>query len=44
VGAKGNAYSPTRLGERMEEFNPRDVRRFLLGRYEFRYEIQDKTI
>ena len=33
-----------RLGERLEEFEPREVRRLLVGRYEMRYEIQDATI
>lgn len=29
-----------RLGERLEEFSPREVRRFIIGDYELRYEIQ----
>lgn len=33
-----------RLGERLEEFRPREVRRSLVGSYEIRYEIQDETI
>ncbi len=33
-----------RLGERLEEFEPRDVRRIQVGRYEIRYEIADSTI
>ncbi|WP_083207170.1 type II toxin-antitoxin system RelE/ParE family toxin [Pseudomonas sp. 24 R 17] len=32
------------LGERVEEFEPRDVRGLLVGRYEMRYEIQESTI
>lgn len=32
-----------RLGERVEEFEPRDVRGLLVGRYEMRYEIQEST-
>ncbi len=42
--------APTRLleqpyiGEKLEEFEPREVRRILVGRYEMRYEIQDSTI
>ena len=31
------------LGERVEEFEPRDVRGLLVGRYEMRYEIQEST-
>ncbi len=33
-----------RLGERLEEFEPRDVLRILVGHYEMRYEIVDSTI
>ena len=33
-----------RIGERIEEFNPREVRRILVGQYEMRYEIQQSTI
>jgi len=33
-----------RIGNRLEEFNPREVRRILVGHYEMRYEIQESTI
>lgn len=33
-----------RLGERLEEFAPREVRHIFAGRYEIRYEIQDQAI
>ncbi len=33
-----------RLGERLDEFDPREVRRILVGHYEIRYEIQQATI
>ena len=33
-----------RIGEKLEEFEPRDVRRILVGHYEMRYEIQESTI
>jgi len=33
-----------RLGEKLEEFEPREVRRLLIGHYEMRYEIQGSTI
>jgi len=36
--------SNPRIGERIEEFEPRDVRRLLVGHYEMRYEIQQSTI
>jgi plasmid stabilization system protein ParE len=33
-----------RIGARLEEFEPREVRRILVGNYEMRYEIQKSTI
>ena len=33
-----------RLGERLEEFAPREVRRILLGKYEMRYEVAGEEI
>lgn len=33
-----------RIGEKLEEFEPREVRRILVGHYEVRYEIQDATL
>jgi len=33
-----------RIGERLEEFDPREVRRIFIGHYEMRYEIQESTI
>ena len=33
-----------RIGEKLEEFEPREVRRILVGHYEMRYEIQESTI
>lgn len=36
--------SNPRIGERLEEFDPRDVRRILVGHYEMRYEIVGSTI
>ena len=32
------------LGERMSEFDPRDVRRILIGQYEMRYEIENAAL
>jgi plasmid stabilization system protein ParE len=32
------------IGERLEEFEPREVRRILVGHYEMRYEIQESTL
>jgi len=33
-----------RIGERLDEFEPREVRRILVHQYEIRYEIQKSTI
>jgi plasmid stabilization system protein ParE len=33
-----------RIGEKLEEFEPREVRRIVVGRYEMRYEIQGSVI
>ena len=33
-----------RIGELLEEFAPREVRRLVVGKYEIRYEIQDTRI
>ena len=32
------------IGEKLEEFEPRQVRRLFVGRYEMRYEVQGDTI
>jgi plasmid stabilization system protein ParE len=33
-----------RIGEQLFEFEPREIRRILIGNYEVRYEIQASTI
>jgi plasmid stabilization system protein ParE len=33
-----------RIGEQLDEFEPREFRRILFGHYEIRYEIQKSTI
>jgi plasmid stabilization system protein ParE len=33
-----------RIGERLDEFEPREIRRILVGRYELRYEIAASAI
>lgn len=43
TAATGLAANP-RLGERLEEFAPLEVRRLLVGKYEMRYEIVESTI
>ena len=44
TGAAANLVANPRIGERLEEFEPREIRRILIGRYEMRYEIADSTI
>jgi plasmid stabilization system protein ParE len=33
-----------RIGELLDEFAPREVRRWLVGNYEIRYELQAETL
>ncbi|CAB3926171.1 type II toxin-antitoxin system RelE/ParE family toxin [Achromobacter deleyi] len=33
-----------RIGEQLFQFEPREVRRILVGEYEIRYEIQDSVV
>ena len=33
-----------RIGEKLEEFEPREVRRIIVGYYELRYEITESSI
>jgi hypothetical protein len=33
-----------RIGEKLEEFDPREVRRILVNHYEMRYEIRESNI
>jgi plasmid stabilization system protein ParE len=33
-----------RIGERLDEFDPREVRRIVVGHYELRYELQESTV
>jgi plasmid stabilization system protein ParE len=35
--------SHPRLGEKLEQFQPREVRRILVGNYEMRYEVREDT-
>jgi plasmid stabilization system protein ParE len=44
VAAPSTLLEHPRIGERLEEFEPREVRRILVGKYEMRYEIQESTI
>ncbi len=42
--APTNLLTNPRIGEKLEEFDPREVRRILIGHYEMRYEIQQSKI
>lgn len=41
TAATSTLLNNPRIGERLDEFEPREVRRILVGRYEMRYEIKD---
>lgn len=44
VAAAARLLDRPRIGEELEEFEPREVRRLLVGHYEMRYEIEESTI
>ncbi len=44
TAAPTNLLNNPRMGERLEEFEPREVRRLLVGHYEMRYELQESNI
>ena len=44
VQAPETLLAHPRIGEQLFQFEPREVRRLLVGRYELRYEIRDATI
>lgn len=44
AAAPASLSTNPRIGERLDEFEPREVRRILVGHYEMRYEIQESTI
>ncbi|MGH8453036.1 MAG: type II toxin-antitoxin system RelE/ParE family toxin [Nevskiales bacterium] len=44
IAALARLLENPRIGEKLEEFEPREVRRILIGRYEMRYEIQQSTL
>jgi plasmid stabilization system protein ParE len=44
AAAPTNLLTNPRIGEKLDEFEPREVRRILVGHYEMRYEIQESTI
>ena len=44
TAALANLIVNPRIGEKLDEFEPREVRRILVGHYKIRYEIQDATL
>lgn len=44
TAASTNLLANPRIGEKLDEFEPREVRRILVGHYEMRYEIQAATL
>ena len=44
AAAPVNLLANHRIGEKLEEFEPREVRRIFVGQYEMRYEIQNAII
>lgn len=44
AAAPASLVANPRIGEKLEEFEPREVRRILVGHYEMRYEIVESTI
>ena len=44
AAAPGSLLANPRIGEKLDEFDPREVRRILAGNYEIRYELQGSTI
>jgi plasmid stabilization system protein ParE len=44
AAAPTKLLSNPRLGERLQEFNPREVRRIVVSQYEIRYEIDATSI
>jgi plasmid stabilization system protein ParE len=41
TAATGRLPEHARIGEALEQYRPREVRRIFVGRYEMRYEIRD---
>lgn len=44
TSAPASLLANPRIGERLDEFEPREVRRILVGHYEMRYEIREATL
>jgi plasmid stabilization system protein ParE len=44
AAAPARLIEHSRIGEALEEFEPREVRRLLVGQYEIRYEVRKDAI
>jgi plasmid stabilization system protein ParE len=44
TAAPNSLLANPRIGERLEEFDPREVRRIIVGNYEMRYELHETMI
>jgi plasmid stabilization system protein ParE len=44
AAAPDSLLSNPRIGKRLEEFNPREVRRVIVAQYELRYEVAASTV
>ena len=44
VAAPAGLLANPRVGEKLDEFDPREVRRILVDKYQIRYEIQEAAI
>ena len=44
TGVASRILAQPRIGEKLDQYDPREVRRILVGRYEMRYEVQAPTI
>lgn len=44
TNAVGRLETHPRMGEKLEQFGPREVRRLVIGSYEVRYELQESGV
>ena len=44
VTTPSRLHAHPRIGEKLEEFDPREVRRIIVGAYEIRYEVRSDEV
>ena len=44
AGAASRLAAHARIGERLEQYQPREVRRILVGNYEMRYQVRGEEV